>query len=163
MKEIIMHKKNSRPLDTIDLAILAALYEDARTTNKDIAKRVGLAPSSCLERIKRLQTEHIIQGASLQDDLNALGGHIQAMISIRLSDHNRLAVDEFVAELLPLPEVLSVFHMGGNIDFLLHVTVTDSSHLRDFVFDQLTARPEVNHVESALVYEHRSSQQLPQF
>ena len=162
MKET-MAQKNSRPLDSIDLAILASLFEDARTTNKEIAKRVGLAPSSCLERIKRLQADDIIQGASLQVDLNALGGHIQAMISIRLSDHNRLAVDAFVADLLPLPEVLSLFHMGGNIDFLLHVSVADSSHLRDFVFDQLTARPEVNHVESALVYEHRCSGQLPKF
>ncbi|QHJ11827.1 Leucine-responsive regulatory protein [Paraglaciecola mesophila] len=156
-------KKNSRALDSIDLDIIASLFEDARTTNKEIAKRVGLAPSSCLERIKRLQADNIIQGASLQVDLNALGGHIQAMISIRLSDHNRLAVDDFVADLLPQPEVLSVFHMGGNIDFLLHVTVSDSSHLRDFVFNQLTARPEINHVESALVYEHRRSQKLPKF
>ena len=156
-------KKNSRALDSIDLDIIASLFEDARTTNKEIAKRVGLAPSSCWERINRLQADNIIQGASLQVDLNALGGHIQAMISIRLSDHNRLAVDDFVADLLPQPEVLSVFHMGGSIDFLLHVTVSDSSHLRDFVFNQLTARPEVNHVESALVYEHRSSQKLPKF
>jgi DNA-binding Lrp family transcriptional regulator len=47
-------------LDNIDLAILAALYKDARTINKDIAKHVGLAPSSCLERIKRLQADNII-------------------------------------------------------------------------------------------------------
>jgi DNA-binding Lrp family transcriptional regulator len=85
------------------------------------------------------------------------------MISIRLSDHNRLAVDDSVTDLLAQPKVLSVFFIGGNIDFLLHVTVSDSRRLRDFVFNQLTVRPEVNQVESALVYEYRSSQKLPKF
>ncbi|MFQ3218072.1 MAG: DNA-binding Lrp family transcriptional regulator [Paraglaciecola sp.] len=156
-------KKNNRLLDSTDLDILALLYQDARLTNKDIAQTVGLAPSSCLERIKRLQADDIIRGALLDVDLNALGGHIQAVISVRLSDHNRATVDGFVKDLLPLPEVLSVFHMGGDIDFLVHVTVADSSHLRDFVFNAITARGEVNHVETALVYEHRTSNSLPNF
>jgi DNA-binding Lrp family transcriptional regulator len=156
-------KKNHRLLDSTDLEILALAYQDARLTNKDIARTVGLAPSSCLERIKRLQADDIIRGALLDVDLNALGGHIQAVISVRLSDHNRATVDGFVQDLLPLPEVLSVFHMGGDIDFLVHVTVADSSHLRDFVFNAITARREVNHVETALVYEHRTSKSLPSF
>lgn len=156
-------KKVTRLLDSTDQEILALLYQDARLSNKDIAQTVGLAPSSCLERIKRLQADDIIQGALLDVDLNALGGHIQAVISVRLSNHNRATVDGFVQDLLPLAEVLSVFHMGGDIDFLVHVTVADSSHLRDFVFNAITARGEVNHVETALVYEHRTSKSLPSF
>lgn len=156
-------KKVNRLLDSTDQEILALLYQDARLSNKDIAQTVGLAPSSCLERIKRLQADDIIQGALLDVDLNALGGHIQAVISVRLSNHNRATVDGFVQDLLPLAEVLSVFHMGGDIDFLVHVTVADSSHLRDFVFNAITARGEVNHVETALVYEHRTSKSLPSF
>lgn len=155
--------KPNRLLDNTDLEILALLYQDARLNNKDIAQSVGLAPSSCLERIKRLQADEIICGAMLIVDLNALGGHIQAVISVRLSDHSRATVDGFVQDLLPLAEVLSVFHMGGDIDFLVHVTVADSSHLRDFVFNAITARSEVNHVETALVYDHRSSTSLPSF
>ncbi|MFQ3234603.1 MAG: DNA-binding Lrp family transcriptional regulator [Paraglaciecola sp.] len=162
MKERLV-KKINRMLDSTDLEILALLYQDARLTNKDIAQTVGLAPSSCLERIKRLQADDIIRGALLDVDLNALGGHIQAVISVRLSDHSRCTVDGFVQDLLPLPEVLSVFHMGGDIDFLVHVTVADSSHLRDFVFNAITARSEVNHVATALVYEHRTSNSLPNF
>ena len=156
-------KKNSRPLDTTDINILASLYGDARLNNKDVAAAVGLAPSTCLERIKRLQAEGVIRAARLEVDLNALGGHIQAMISVRVSDHNREAVDRFQSDLLPLPEVISLYHMGGENDFLVHVSVSDSLHLRDFVFNAITARPEVIHVETSLVYDYHTSDRLPHF
>lgn len=156
-------KKNSRPLDATDINILATLYGDARLNNKDIAAAVGLAPSTCLERIKRLQSEGVIRAARLEVDLNALGGHIQAMISVRVSDHNREAVDGFQSDLLPLPEVISLYHMGGENDFLVHVSVSDSLHLRDFVFNAITARPEVIHVETSLVYSYHTSDHLPHF
>lgn len=154
-------KKATRPLDNTDLDILALLYQDARLTNKEIAKRVNLAPSSCLERIRRLQNDDIIQGSRLLVDFNALGGNLQAMISVRLSDHNRATVDLFQKELLPLPEVISLYHMAGDIDVLVHVTVEGSTHLRDFVFNAITARKEVNHVETAMVYDYQTSATLP--
>lgn len=156
-------KKNQRPLDNTDLQILALLYQDASLTNKDIADKVGLAPSSCLERIKRLQADKVIVNQRLIVDLNALGGHIQAMISVRISDHNRSTVDTFQQDLLPLAEVMSIYHMGGENDFLVHVSVSDSMHLRDFVFNAITARKEVNHVETALLYDHHVSGTLPSF
>lgn len=156
-------KRTSKPLDSTDLDILALLYKDARLSNKDIALKVGLAPSSCLERIKRLQNDKVIIGQRLLVDLNSMGGHIQAMISVRLSDHNRATVDAFQTDLVPLPEVICLYHMGGDNDFLVHVTVADSAHLRDFVFNSITARNEVNHVETALVYDYMTSDSLPCF
>lgn len=152
-----------RALDSTDLAILAQLYTDARITNKELAAKVGLAPSSCLERVKRLQQEGVIKGTRLQLDMGALGGHLQALIAVRLSNHNRETVDNFATDLQPLPEVLNLFHLGGENDFLVHVTVTDTAHLRDFVFNAITARQEVNHVETALVYTTWAGTQLPRF
>jgi DNA-binding Lrp family transcriptional regulator len=150
-----------RLLDTTDLAILALLYQDARLNNKDIAEQVGLAPSSCLERIKKLQLDKVIIGSKLEVNLQTLGGNIQAMISVKLSDHNRATVDRLQKHWLTLAEVLSIYHMGGDIDFFVHVSVADTSHLRDFVFNQITAHNEVSHVETALVYEHSRSNILP--
>ncbi|MEP1448118.1 MAG: Lrp/AsnC family transcriptional regulator [Paraglaciecola sp.] len=150
-----------RPLDKTDIAILAALYKDARMNNKDIAVLVGLAPSSCLERIKKLQTEQVIKGAQLSVDFQALGGNIQVMVSIRLSDHSRPTVDTFQKQLAKLPEVISLYHMGGENDFLLHASLRDTEHLRDFVFNAITARKEVNHVETALIYTQINSKELP--
>jgi DNA-binding Lrp family transcriptional regulator len=156
-------KQLNRALDNTDLEILSLLYSDTRLSNKEIAQKVNLAPSSCLERIRRLQSDRVILGTRLLVDMNTLGGHIQAMVSVRLSDHNRTTVDQFQDDVLPLPEVISLYHMGGDIDFLVHVTVNDSIHLRDFVFNALTARAEVQHVETALVYESQTSHSLPRF
>lgn len=152
---------STRQLDKTDIAILAALYKDARMNNKDIATLVGLAPSSCLERIKKLQTEQVIKGAQLNVDFQALGGNIQVMISIRLSDHSRPTIDTFQEQLTMLPEVISLYHMGGENDFLLHASLADTEHLRDFVFNAITARKEVNHVETALIYDHVKGTELP--
>ncbi|GAB2687215.1 Lrp/AsnC family transcriptional regulator [Aliiglaciecola sp. 3_MG-2023] len=154
-------KNLKRVLDKIDLEILAVMFADPSLSNKDIAMKVKLAPSSSLERIKKLQSDGIIETLNMQVNLQALGGHIQAMISVRLKDHNRATVDNFQKSLLPMNEVLSVFHMGGENDFFVHVTVVDSIHLRDFVFNAITARQEVNHVETALVYDHQISHTLP--
>ena len=156
-----MLKKNQRNIDITDLEILTLLFKDAGASNKDIAAKVNLAPSSCLERIKKLQSDGVINGQRLNIDFKMLGGHIQAMISVRLSNHNRKTVDLFQQSLIVLPEVISLYHMGGENDFLLHVTVSDSLHLRDFIFNAITAREEVNHVETALVYDHIISDSLP--
>lgn len=152
---------SQRALDKTDLAILAALHQDARINNKDIAELVGLAPSSCLERIKKLQSENVIKGTQLLVDLQALGGNIQVMISIRLCDHSRTTVDNFQQQLAVLPEVISIYHMGGENDFLLHASLSDTEHLRDFVFNAITARDEVNHVETALIYDQVCGTTLP--
>jgi DNA-binding Lrp family transcriptional regulator len=152
---------SERQLDKTDIAILTALYKDARMSNKDIAELVGLAPSSCLERIKKLQSEQVIKGAQLNVDFQALGGNIQVMISIRLSDHSRPTIDTFQKQLVLLPEVISLYHMGGENDFLLHASLSDTEHLRDFVFNAITARNEVNHVETALIYNKSNGTILP--
>lgn len=152
-----------RALDNTDLQILANLFGDARLSNKDLAKQVGLAPSSCLERVKRLQKDGVIQGCTLKLNMKALGAHIQAMIAVRLSSHNRETVENFMQAVQPASEVLSLYHLGGENDLLIHVTVVDTQHLRDFVFNTITARNEVSHVETALVYDFRLSDTMPRF
>ncbi|GGD50654.1 Lrp/AsnC family transcriptional regulator [Lacimicrobium alkaliphilum] len=152
-----------RALDNTDLQILANLFRDARLSNKDLAREVGLAPSSCLERVKRLQNDGVIQGCSLKLNMNALGAHIQAMIAVRLSNHNRETFESFMQAVQPAPEVLSLYHLGGDNDLLIHVAVVDTQHLRDFVFNTITCRNEVSHVETALVYDYRQSDTMPKF
>ena len=89
-----------RKLDETDIAILACIFKDPCITNKAIASHVELAPSSCLERIKRLQNEGIILGARSHFNFTLLGGHIQAMVAVRLASHNRDAVAQFQQQLV---------------------------------------------------------------
>lgn len=152
-----------RTLDNTDIAILAALYAQPNINNKALAERIGLAASSCHERVKRLHSDNIIEGAYLQVNPEVIGSHIQAMVAVRLSAHDRQTIAGFQQALLDTVEVVAIYHTGGENDFLIHAHVPNALHLRDFVFDRITARQEVIHVETALVYDFKLSRHLPHY
>ena len=149
------------PLDQIDFAILENLQNNARLSNKELANRVHLAPSSCLERVRRLTGAGVFRGFHAEVDPAALGQALQAMITVRLRRHSRRDVVAFRAHLLALPEVLALFHVGGSYDFVVHVVVQDSNHLRDLAMDAFTARPEVGQMETHIIFEYARSPTLP--
>lgn len=150
-------------LDRIDHAIVLALQEDGRLSNKELAARVGLSPSSCLERVRRLRTDGVIRGFAADLDPAALGIGLQAMVSVRLSTHAPAALDDLRAWLLARPEVIAVYHLAGAADLLVHVAVRDSSHLREIALDGITARDEVARIETWLVFSHHRSHGLPDY
>lgn len=149
--------------DRIDDAILRALQNNARLSNKELANRVGLAPSSCLERVRRLQQRGVLQGYRAVVDPKALGVGLQAFVAVRLSQHSREVVETFRAHLLSLEEVVSVYHTGGENDFIVHVAVRDADHLRDLALDAFTTRQEVARLNTALVYEQVQPGVLPNY
>ena len=155
--------KGGRDLDSIDHAILAALQSDGRLSNKELAAAVGLAPSSCLGRVRRLRQEAVILGFHADVSSEALGIGLQAMMSVRLERHRRDVVNAFRAHAWKQSEVIAVYHVGGAHDFLLHVAVRDSHHLRDLAMDAFTTRDEVAQIETHLIFEHRRKFQLPQY
>lgn len=151
------HLRNVSPevaLDRIDFALLARLQDAARTSNKELAGMVGLAPSTCFERVRRLERS-VIRGYRAQLDPLALGLGIQAMISVHLRHHAQHASDAFVAHLDTLPEVVGFFSIGGEIDFLVHVAVEDVAALQDLTQRGFTDRDEVDRITTSLVFEHR--------
>lgn len=147
-----MSKKTD--LDRTDYAILEALQGDARLSNKELARRIHLAPSSCLERVRKLREAGVLRGAHAEVDPAAFGVGLQAFIEVRLAKHSRPEVEAFRAHVLALPEVQGLWHVSGQHDFLVQVAVRDSSHLRDLAMDQFTARPEVIQLQTSLIFEH---------
>lgn len=141
-------------LDRTDRAILGALQQNARLTNRELAGRVGLAESSCLERVRRLVGSGVLRGFHAEVDPRALGVALQALVAVRLARHTSAAVASFRADMLALPEAVALFHVAGATDFLVHVAVRDSDALRDLILRAFTSRPEVAHVETSLIYEH---------
>lgn len=139
-------------LDETDLAMLAALARDARITNSALARRVGIAESTSVKRLRRLRETGIIAGFTTQMDLAALGYPIQAVIKVRLSDHNRDHVLRFHATLTRIPGVLTAFHVAGEDDYLLHVAVKSPDELRDVVLGHINVHREVRHTETQLVF-----------
>ena len=148
-------------LDEQDVAILATLKENARISNKDLAEKVALAPSTCLERVRRLVEIGAIHGFHADVDLAMLGFGLQAMIAVRLQRHSREIVASFHEYVLGLIEVRAVYHVAGADDFLVHVAVRDADHLRDLALDAFTTRPEVGHIETRLIFEHVPIRRLP--
>lgn len=148
-------------LDRIDFEILRELRKNARLPNKNLAERVGVAPSTALERVRRLREGGAITGYHAEIAPAAVGIGLQAMISVRLARHSREDLDAFRAHLLTLREVLAYYHVAGANDFLLHVAVADSNHLRDFALDAFTTRPEVAHIETSLIFTFRRNPDMP--
>ena len=147
--------------DRTDHAILAALQNDARLSNKELAALVGLAPSSCLERVRRLREDGILTAFRARVDPRALGITIQALVFVRLVRHARKDVNSFRSHALSLPETMAVYHVAGHHDVLVHVGVRDAHHLRDLALDAFTSRPEVSRIETHLIFEHVPKAQMP--
>lgn len=141
-------------LDETDQRIVRVLAADARIANNALAERVGIAPSTCLGRVRALRERGAIRGYHADIDPAVLGRPLQAMIAVRLQSHARGHIPSFMAKIATLPEVINVFFLGGADDFLVHIAATSTENLRDFVVVNLSGNPDVALTETNLIFEH---------
>ncbi|MFF5211713.1 Lrp/AsnC family transcriptional regulator [Streptosporangium sp. NPDC000396] len=146
--------------DSIDRAILTELQKDARLPNKELAERVGVAPSTALERVRSLRRRGVITAFRAETDPAALGRPLQALLALRVRPHTGQLVDPLRAFVLALPETIALFHVAGPQDFLVHVAVPDADHLHRLVLERILTRPEIVHLETTLIFktEHQPIQ-----
>jgi len=148
-------------LDRTDFGIIAALQKDVRLSNKELAAKVGLSPSSCFERVRALRRAGVLAGAHAEIAPAAMGIGLQAFIAIRLARHSRDAFTTLRNRLLELDEVIGVYHVSGQTDILAHVAVRDIAHLRDTVVEKIATRKEVGATETSVIFEARRKPALP--
>ncbi|MFG1998262.1 Lrp/AsnC family transcriptional regulator [Spirillospora sp. NPDC048911] len=141
-------------MDELDAVIVRELQRDGRQTNRELAGRLGIAPSTCLERVRALRKRGVIMGFHAEVDLAQLGRPLQALINVRLHPKVREAVEGFRAYVTELPETLAVFVVSGGDDFIIQVAVRDAGHLRDFVLDHVARHRNIADVRTSLVYDH---------
>ncbi|MGE2836657.1 Lrp/AsnC family transcriptional regulator [Mycobacterium sp. SMC-4] len=148
--------KDVRPvvLDDVDRRILTALHADARLPNSALAERVGIAPSTCHGRVRRLQESGVIRGFYADIDPSAIGLTLEAMISVSLQSNARGRIRDFIAQIRSRPQVMDVYFLAGADDFLLHVAARDTEDLRKFVVDNLNADADVAGTQTSLIFEH---------
>ena len=149
-------------LDRTDFAILRLLQNDAGLSNKEIAAAVDLAPSSAHERLKRLRQEGVLRGTHADVEPKAMGIGLEALLFVGTSKHERSLVDQFLADVIEVPEVRFAFLVTGPHDFVVHVVARDMRHLKDLVLDHFTNRPAVTRIETSIIYEARVRHELPQ-
>jgi len=140
--------------DALDRALLRELQNDARQTNRDLAAKTGVSPSTSLERVRLLRERGVITGYHAALDLDAAGRPVQALISVRIRPPARPVIEGFREWAAQLPEVIGLFVITGAHDFLVHVAVPDVDSVYAFVIDRLTGRREVADVQTTMVYEH---------
>jgi DNA-binding Lrp family transcriptional regulator len=141
-------------LNPVERRLVALLQENARMTNKDLARAAGIAESTCLERIRSLQSRGIIRGWHADIDMDALGRSIRALISVRLQPKTTASVHAFREEILTASETVAIDTVTGADDFIIEVAVPDVDCLRTFVLEHVTSRTDVADARTALVYEH---------
>lgn len=139
-------------LDSVDWAILKILQNDATIPNKEIAARVGVAPSTCLERVRRLRGSGVIASVRAQVDPRRVGRPEQAFIAVQLRPHSREVVESFTRRITALPEAMALYNVSGVDDYYIHVAVADSTALQSLIIDRITTIPEVAHVRTQLIF-----------
>ncbi|HEY6776135.1 MAG TPA: Lrp/AsnC family transcriptional regulator [Thermoleophilaceae bacterium] len=137
--------------DSVTRALLSELQKDARQTNKALAEKVGLAPSTCLERVRELRARGVISRFSAVVEPASVGRPMEAILSIQQRAAEREAIETLLEDCAARPETVRVMALTGTTDFIVHVAVRDMAHLRDLVWS-LTERREVARVQSSLVF-----------
>ena len=136
-KKVLNRSGNAQSHDRIDLKILRAIESDGRISNVNLAEKVGLSPSRCWERLRRLETEGYIKRYTAQINQDLLGHSEIAIVEIVLERHDEAALDQMGSALASLPEVLEVHLTTGTYDYLLKVAVDGTRGYEAFLRDRL--------------------------
>ncbi|WP_439533259.1 Lrp/AsnC family transcriptional regulator [Polymorphobacter sp.] len=140
---------NSQPLDSFDRAILDLLQRDGRATNQDVADAIGLSPSPCLRRIRRLEADGLITGYVALLDAQALGLSVTAFVRVRLDRQQDRVLEAFETAVTAFPEVMECYLMTGEADYQLRVLVGSLGAFEDFLRQKLTRIPGVGQVTTS--------------
>ncbi|MEP5155066.1 Lrp/AsnC family transcriptional regulator [Planktotalea sp.] len=138
-------------IDGIDRKIIAALSAEGRISNLDLAERVGLSPTPCSRRVKRLEETGVIKGYSARINPTALGQNVSVMVQVRLSQQTPADIEEFMSAVHRMPEITECLLVTGNLDYVLKVQTENVEALRDFVLKELKAIPSVSETATMLI------------
>jgi Lrp/AsnC family leucine-responsive transcriptional regulator len=138
-----------RTLDELDARILTILQENARTTQTDIAKSVGLAPSAVLERIRKLEAKGVIREYVAAVDPYVANRALLAFVAVRTSEFG--PEQPSAHALAKIPEVLEVHHVAGEDCYFLKVRAKDAEHLGQLLRQQIASTPGVTSTRTTIV------------
>ena len=136
-------------IDATDLRILTVVQESARISNVELAEKVGLSPSPCLRRLKRLEGEGVVKGYMTLLDQTVVGLPVNVFVSVALKEQSEAALEEFEARIRTLPQVMECYLMTGTSDYLLRVVTSDLAAYERFLKHHLTRIPAIAGIQSS--------------
>ena len=142
------HTMPNTRLDAIDRRILAALQANGRLSNVELADLVGLSPSPCLRRVRRLEAQGVIRAYRTIVDRHAVGLELTVFVELKVDRHSRQNADALQAHLAAIPEIVSCHMVSGTADFLIEVAVTDLAAYERLLSETLLTLPMVSDIRS---------------
>lgn len=139
-------------MDTLDRNILRTLQRDARIKNAELARDLGVAPSTMLERVRRLEDRGYFNGFKAVVNPEKLGLTVQAMISVSLGQHSTKTIRPFEKAVKSIPNILVCYHVTGRFDYILHVVAKNLNQLGILVKERIASMPGVGKTETFLVF-----------
>jgi Lrp/AsnC family transcriptional regulator len=149
-----------KELDRVDREILRLLAADASLSLADIAAKVGLTPTPCWKRIRRMEQAGIILGRVATIDPAKIGLPVSVFVAVETSDHSGDWLKRFADVVAGLPEIVDAWRMSGDVDYLLHVVVPDIAAYDDF-YRRLIAAVPLRNVTSRFSMERLKAAPLP--
>ncbi len=137
-------------LDAIDRRLLEALQEDARIANADLAKKVGLSPSPCWRRVRRLEQRGVVRRYVTLLNTEAIGLPINVFATVALDKQVESALENFETLITRYPEVMECYLMTGEFDYLLRIVVPDLHAYERFLMDHLTRIDGIASIKSSI-------------
>lgn len=138
-------------LDDYDKNIIRILQEDSSISNIELSKRIGLAPSSCLLRVKNLKEQKVLKQFTAIVDEKILGYEITCFAKVSMQPLNRETSTAFIEEVKKIPEVTECYTITGEAAFMLKIVAKSFQYYRNFVFDKLLSVPHVSNIETSIV------------
>jgi len=139
-------------MDATDLKILAILQEDCSLPINEVAARVNLSQTPCWRRIQRLEAQGVIRRRVALLDPEAIGAGVSVFVSIETGDHSAEWLRRFADAVADMPQVMEVYRMAGDVDYLLRVAVGDMAQFDDF-YRRLIALVPLKNVTSRFAME----------
>lgn len=139
---------SDRKLDAIDRRILRELVRDGRLSNSQLAERVGLSPSPCWQRTRRLEVEGYITGYAALLDREKLGVPETVLIEVTLDRHDDSVLENFGRQMAEMPEVIEVWLVTGEYDYVIKVAANGTRGYEEFLRTRLYRVPGIRHSRS---------------
>ncbi|TDG14117.1 winged helix-turn-helix transcriptional regulator [Seongchinamella unica] len=148
----------AKTLDRTDRLILSVLQRDGRISNVDLAKKVALSPTPCLERVRRLEKAGYIKGYVALLDPNKLNADTQAFIQVSLANTSTRNLREFNQRMRELEEVVGCHMVAGGFDYLLQIRCADMQDYQRFLGEKLATIPLIAQTHTYVVIEEVKSE-----
>lgn len=127
-------------LDKRDIKILSVLSQDGRITKTALAERIGLSPTPCWDRLKKLEQAGLIEGYGARINLRKLGPHVTVFVAAEIADHTAASFRAFEGAMQRYEEVVACWALGGGFDYLLQIVTRDIDAYQRLIDEMLDAR-----------------------